>query len=275
MIRGWHGRDNHAALRHAGPAAGGGIVGFPMHPNHGPPPLIRKVNAQQMIEFGHGTHPGIARLRNEDTYYADPALGLFLVLDGMGGHRHGELASAIARDGIVERVTRGQSLIAALEATNEQLRALAHARPMGSTVAAVRIAENQWEAVWVGDTRLYVDDGGLRRLEHDRKLAEKLKENGEWPETRPTEAPRSAITQALGVTGQDQLYAQMARGTWKPGMHILLCTDGLTETIDDTRLAEVTRRGELGAQECVDHLLLDALDKGARDNLTAILLRHA
>lgn len=232
-----------------------------------------------MIEFGHGTHPGTARLRNEDTYYADPTLGLFVVLDGMGGHRHGELASAMARDGIVERVTRGQSLMAAVSATNEQLlahtRALAQARPMGSSMAAVRIVDDRYEAVWVGDTHLYIDDGGLRRLPHDARLANALIEKGEWPEDRPVEPPRNAITQALGVTGNDQLYLQIARGPWREGMRLLLCTDGLTEVLDDARLAAVTARTDLGAQECIDHLVLDALEKTARDNLTAILLRYA
>src|SRR5699024_10893139 len=51
-----------------------------------------------MIEFGHGTHPGLRRAINEDTYCADPGLGLFLVADGMGGHVHGMRASALARD---------------------------------------------------------------------------------------------------------------------------------------------------------------------------------
>ena len=63
-----------------------------------------------MIEFGHGTHVGLRRARNEDTYYADAALGLFLVADGMGGHQHGEVASALARDAIVESVRKGKSL---------------------------------------------------------------------------------------------------------------------------------------------------------------------
>ncbi len=68
-----------------------------------------------MIEFGHGTHTGLRRTRNEDTYYADAGLGLFLVVDGMGGHQHGEVASATARDGVVARVAAGQSLIDAIQ----------------------------------------------------------------------------------------------------------------------------------------------------------------
>jgi len=231
-----------------------------------------------MIEFGHGTHPGMARSRNEDTYYADPALGLFLVLDGMGGHRHGELASASVRDGVVERVTRGQSLLSALTAANDELlmhtRNLPHARPMGTTVAAVRLTDGGWEAAWVGDSRIYVDDGELCRLTHDGKLAEALAEKGEWPESRDTVAPRGVMNQALGVTGNEQLYVQMCRGSWTSGMRLLLCTDGLTEVVDDAQLQAISARTELGAQEAVEQMILTALDGGARDNVTAILVRH-
>ena len=54
-----------------------------------------------MLNFGHGTHVGLRRDHNEDTYCAEPKLGLWLVADGMGGHEHGEVASAIARDTVV------------------------------------------------------------------------------------------------------------------------------------------------------------------------------
>ena len=62
-----------------------------------------------MIEFGHATHIGLRRTRNEDTCYADPATGLFLVADGLGGHHHGALAAALARDGIMVDIRRGHA----------------------------------------------------------------------------------------------------------------------------------------------------------------------
>src|SRR5690606_14021274 len=58
-------------------------------------------DAQRMIEFGHLTHVGLRRELNEDTYYGDSELGLWLVADGMGGHEYGEVASALARETIV------------------------------------------------------------------------------------------------------------------------------------------------------------------------------
>ncbi|MBZ0221936.1 MAG: serine/threonine-protein phosphatase, partial [Dokdonella sp.] len=78
-----------------------------------------------MIELGHGTHVGLRRTRNEDTYHADVSLGLFLVADGMGGHQHGEVASALVRDAMVELVGAGSGLIEAVNGAGERL--LAHA----------------------------------------------------------------------------------------------------------------------------------------------------
>ena len=74
-----------------------------------------------MIEFGHCTHVGLRREHNEDTYYADPELGLWLVADGMGGHDNGEVASALARDTLVSEVGKGTVLARAIQAADEEI----------------------------------------------------------------------------------------------------------------------------------------------------------
>src|SRR3546814_3574744 len=61
-----------------------------------------------MIEFGHLTHVGLRRELNEDTYYGDSEMGLWLVADGMGGHEYGEVASALAREAIVREIRKGR-----------------------------------------------------------------------------------------------------------------------------------------------------------------------
>jgi protein phosphatase len=234
---------------------------------------------QAMIEFGHGTHVGLRRTRNEDTYYADAALGLFLVADGMGGHQHGEVAAALVRDAVVDMVARGQSLADAVRGAGARL--LGHARdhgvdalPMGTTVAALRLAGDGYEVAWVGDSRVYLWQDGLRQISHDHSLVQELVAIGSLDPALAARHPhRNVITQALGITASDQLHVGMARGQLARGMAFLLCSDGLTEDVGDKAIAGVVGRQDLAAQECVDHLLLAALDGGGKDNVTAIVAR--
>ena len=84
---------------------------------------------------------------------------------------------------------------------------------------------------------------------------------------------RNVVTQALGVTDPQSMRIGSAKGTLAPGMQLLLCSDGLTEEVTDASIAAVLGRSELTAQECVDHLVLAALDQGGADNVTVILVR--
>ncbi len=231
-----------------------------------------------MIEFGHGTHVGLRRTRNEDTYYADASLGLFLVADGMGGHQHGEVASALVRDAVVELVATGHGLIEAVNGAAERL--LASTRPsfdvlpMGTTIAAVRIRGDAYEVAWVGDSRVYLWTQSLRQISHDHSLVQALVEAGQLDPALASQHPqRNLLTQALGVTATEQLRIGMARGSLEAGTTLLLCSDGLTECVDDAAMARIVARSDLAAQECVDQLLLSALDAGGDDNITAILVR--
>ncbi len=231
-----------------------------------------------MIEFGHGTHVGLRRTRNEDTYYADASLGLFLVADGMGGHQHGEVASALVRDTVVELVGRGQNLVEAIHAAAGRL--LAQSRhsidvlPMGTTIAALRTSDGGYEVAWVGDSRIYLWKQGLRQISHDHSLVQALVEAGRLDPAQASQHPqRNVLTQALGVTTAEQLHIGMARGQLELGTTFLLCSDGLTENVNDTAIARTIARSELAAQECVDQLLLDALDGGGDDNITVLIVR--
>lgn len=231
-----------------------------------------------MIEFGHGTHVGLRRTRNEDTYYADAALGLFLVADGMGGHQHGEVAAALVRDAVVDLVARGHHLADAVRGAGERL--LGHVRdgdnrlPMGTTVAALRLSGDSYEVAWVGDSRVYLWKNGLRQISHDHSLVQELVNAGALDPALAARHPqRNVITQALGITAVGELHIGMARGQVGPGQGFLLCSDGLTEEVGDSAIAGMVGRGDLAAQECVDHLLLSALDGGGKDNITAILVR--
>jgi len=232
-----------------------------------------------MIEFGHGTHVGLRRMRNEDTYYADASLGLFLVADGMGGHQHGEVASALVRDVVVDLVSRGSNLVSAVHGAAECLLARSSESddilPMGTTIAVLQTMGDSYDVAWVGDSRIYVWKQQLRQISHDHSLVQALVESGQLDPALASQHPqRNLLTQALGVTAIEQLQIGMARGQLEPGMAFLLCSDGLTEGVIDTSIAGHMARTDLAAQECVDQLLLAALDTGGDDNITVLVVRR-
>lgn len=233
-----------------------------------------------MIEFGHRTHVGLRREHNEDTYYADGDLGLWLVADGMGGHESGEVASALARDTLIREIAKGGSLVDAIELADEEIIQLSTSRaqslPMGTTIAAIRVQGDQFDVAWVGDSRVYaMENGTLKQISHDHSYVRELIEQGAiTAEQARTHPHRNVVTQALGVTDPQSLRVESLAGTFSPGKQILLCSDGLTEEVDDASIAAILKRDDLSAQECIDHLIVAALDGGGSDNITAILLRR-
>jgi protein phosphatase len=232
-----------------------------------------------MIEFGNATHVGLRRELYEDTYYSDGELGLWLVADGMGGHEFGEVASALARDSVVREVRGGRSLSEAIRSADEEIirqsRRRADSLPMGTTMVALRVVDNRFELAWVGDSRAYLWNGQLRQLSSDHSYVQELIDQGAiTPEQARSHPHRNVVTQALGVTDPEALKVETISGELRPGFQILLCSDGLTEEVDDATIASLLGQGELSTQECVDHLVSTALDGGGSDNVTVVLLRR-
>ena len=232
-----------------------------------------------MIEFGHLSHVGLRRQLNEDTYYGDGELGLWLVADGMGGHACGEVASALARETIVREVRNGASLVQAIRTADEEIIRSSRRRndslPMGTTVVAARVQGNRFEVAWIGDSRAYLwRDGKLGQLSQDHSYVQELIAQGTLTAEQARAHPhRNVVTQALGVTAAEHLNVATLSGPWRPGMQLLLCSDGLTEEVDDTGLSEALGHGDCSAQECVDALVAAALDGGGSDNITVVLIR--
>jgi protein phosphatase len=233
-----------------------------------------------MIEFGHLSHVGLRRELNEDTYYGDAELGLWLVADGMGGHEFGEVASALARDAVVREVRAGRGLAEAVRRADEdiirQSQRRAEGLPMGTTMVAVKIDGHRFELAWVGDSRAYLWDGRLRQLSSDHSYVQELIDQGAITAEQARSHPhRNVVTQALGVTDPENLKVETVSGELRPGFQILLCSDGLTEEVDDRNIASLLADRDLSAQECVDHLVAAALEGGGSDNVTVVLLRRA
>lgn len=228
-----------------------------------------------MIELGHMTHPGLARTHNEDSYRADAGRGLWLVADGLGGWGHGEVASALALDTATAAIAGGVGMPDAFRRAGTAIAGYAAehqaSEPMGSTLTALRIdAAREYELAWVGDSRAYLwENGQLLRAAH-------IASTGEGSGTTDGHAPaRRRTTQALGITPALEIDPPPVTGECLPGMQFLLCSDGLTEELDDPHIAAIVARTDLAAQECVDQLVLAALDAGGHDNITVILVRCA
>ncbi len=233
-----------------------------------------------MLEFGHLTHAGLRRSLNEDTYYGDGELSLWLVADGMGGHLNGEIASAIARETVVREVRAGNSLDGAIRLAGEEITRASHGRsetlPMGTTLVAARLRGAHYQVAWVGDSRAYLwRPQGLLQLSQDHSYVQELVANGSLTHEQARSHPqRNVVTQALGVTDPRQLRVEQCEGELQPGMQLLLCSDGLTEEVDDRGIARILAHTECSAQECVDGLVAAALDGGGSDNITVLLIRY-
>ena len=233
-----------------------------------------------MIEFGHLTHVGLRRELNEDTYYGDGELGLWLVADGMGGHEDGEVASALAREAIVREVRAGTGLAQAIRIADEDIirasRKRGDALPMGTTVVAARVSGSRFEVAWVGDSRVYLwRDGQLAQLSQDHSYVQELIGRGAISVEQARSHPhRNVVTQALGVTEPQQLNVETMSGDLGVGLQLLLCSDGLTEEVDDAHIARLLSRQDCSAQESVEELVSAALDGGGSDNITVVLVRR-
>lgn len=234
-----------------------------------------------MIHYGHGSHVGRRRQHNEDTYLADAGLGLWLVADGMGGHAHGEVASALARDAVQSAIESGLDLDKSIRSAAERIIRQSRSNgeqglPMGTTIAAVRADDESFQAAWVGDSRIYRWDGHtLQQISRDHSYVQHLVQQGTLTPGEARRHPqRNVVTQALGVTEEDALDIAQIEYPWSPSMQLLLCSDGLTEEIDDDAIAAVFARG-FAPQETVDHLIHAALTAGGSDNITVLVLKHS
>jgi protein phosphatase len=229
-----------------------------------------------MIEFGHGTHVGLRRDHNEDTYGAEPEFGLWLVADGMGGHEQGEVASAIARDTVIGEVANGNNLPDAIRVAAQRIIDHSNERqstlPMGTTLVAAELKDNHYVVAWVGDSRVYHWNGALTQITSDHSYVQELVDQGAiTAEQARTHPHRNVVTQALGVTEPATLRVDTVEGDLGPNEQLMLCSDGLSEEVDDEYIAHIMGK-EITPQESVEYLILAALDGGGSDNVTVLVV---
>jgi len=226
------------------------------------------------------TDVGRERDHNEDTFLVDEALGLFLVADGMGGHRAGEVASAIARD-TVHEIIRDSASSSRLDALDQAIRRAnqrvvkegqanrAH-KGMGTTIVALITDGDALGIAHAGDSRCYrFRDGTLQRMTRDHSLIEEL--GGDDPAVMAALASYSnVITRALGTA--PDTAPDVRREAVKTGDLFVLCSDGLCGPVDDAALQRLLAEGG-SLDEICRRLITEANERGGPDNISVVVLR--
>lgn len=230
------------------------------------------------IESEGATDPGKVRALNEDSFLVKPDIGLWAVADGMGGHDAGDFASQTLV-GELEKITEMSSapaLLSAIEdsviSANQTLREAAAGRGAGSvigcTLAALVIYEDAYACVWSGDSRVYrVRYNRIEQITRDHTEAQELVDRGTITEEEAKTWPRkNVITRAIGVFDEPEL--EMVQGRVEHGDIFVICSDGLTEHVEDHEIERFALRRPL--DRAVDSMISTTLDRGAKDNVTVI-----
>jgi serine/threonine protein phosphatase PrpC len=230
--------------------------------------------------FG-ATHAGKVRANNEDALLVGEGRDetLFVVADGIGGFEAGEVASRIAVD-VLKELAPGASFEAAISEANRRILAAGRGDErlsgMGTTVVAVRFGGTRDEPVaqvaHVGDSRAYLLRGGsLRPVTEDHSLVAELVRSGDLTRDQAAEHPqKNLITRALGADEEVEVDTSVL--PVEAGDRFLLCSDGLSDMIPETRVGEILAEAPGDPEKPARSLVSAALDAGGADNVTVIVV---
>ena len=231
------------------------------------------------LKMAGTTHVGMVRQENQDCWAFHPEVAV--VADGMGGHADGALASTMTVQGSMEALKSSPNTRSALSAAHMQVLmagqqgAQRHLRPMGSTGVAIFFDRStmMFEVSWCGDSRMYlVRDGSIKQITRDHSLVQDLVDQGQITADQALVDPRrNIITHAIGIGGLHSLRIDTTRGDITPGDRFILCTDGLTNEVPDEVIIQISDQSN-SAQRCCEQLTARALDSGARDNVTVVVV---
>ncbi len=234
------------------------------------------------------TDKGAVRETNQDYVYAsEKALGklnnLFIVADGMGGHNAGDFASKFTVSEMIDYIvdstdTEPVKLLGkAIEKANDGLMRESRNKPqysgMGTTVVAATIVDNTIFIANVGDSRLYklsAADEKLRQITKDHSLVQEMVYMGKMEASEAKNHPdKNIITRAVGAF--DDLEIDFFEQPIAEGDMILMCTDGLSNMVDDDTIREILV-ADIDVVDKVQNLVNEANKNGGRDNISVIVI---
>jgi len=243
------------------------------------------------LHYGAATDVGQVREVNEDSYLTAPPL--FVVADGMGGHQGGDVASRIVVEEFARLAEEGYDPRRGSEAVAETLvachrRITAYAEEQsrhtgrdfqaGTTAVVALLVEDEdaggapkWLLANLGDSRVYrFVDGELEQVSVDHSLVQELVDDGMITrEQMATHPARHVVTRALG--GPDHADADYFLLPLPRAERLVLCSDGITEMIDDAAVAAILGEAT-DPRDAADRLVAEAVRAGGRDNATAIVV---
>ena len=237
------------------------------------------MNPLRKYRYTAQTHVGLKRKVNEDAVLALPEHDIWLVADGMGGHDAGDFASRLIADAVatiplgLDPAARMHALRDAIQNAHKAIRAEAAARgggTIGSTVAALIMANQHFVGLWAGDSRIYrLRDGHIEMLSEDHSAVAEYVLAGKMTWDEAEQHPHSnAITRAVGVG--EELEIDKVRGNAVSGDRFLICSDGLTKYATFQILEDAL--GSTPLETVGDQLIQIALNGGGADNITAVVI---
>ena len=231
------------------------------------------------------TDVGQKRKMNQDyVFVSENPVGnlpnLFVVADGMGGHNAGDYASSHAVQTLVDEIRRDADfnpikvIRHAIETANteilERSRREEHLRGMGTTIVVCTVVGHYAYVANVGDSRLYVIQGEIHQVTKDHSLVQEMVRMGEIkPEEARNHPDKNIITRAVGVL--PEVTADFFEISLKPGDEILMCSDGLTNMIEDDEIRHIVL-GQRDIVEKAEKLIETANRNGGKDNITVVLI---
>ena len=250
-------------------------------------------NQELALNFALKSHPGRIRPLNEDAVGADPAIGLFILADGLGGYNAGEVASTMTvsmlltdlgtqlsrANGSPEMFDPTDALRSALVAMNSAIfRAALNSSAYEGMATTVVIAWFLGGRLWVahaGDSRLYrLREGVLEQITRDHSFSQELVDAGMVSAEEARVLPaKNLVTKALGAT--PELEPEVHDYDVLPGDIVLMCSDGLTEMVSHLEIGGLITGCGYDVVESARRLIDLANEAGGRDNTSVILVRVA
>lgn len=248
------------------------------------------------VRFSVKTDTGRKRKNNEDNYCTEESFGLFVVLDGLGGHRSGEVASKLAADTILKGIRdvkkfgasalvgdyddtlslEANQLVSTIRLANQVIYQNANERPeykgMSSTVASLLVIDGRVVTAHVGDSRIYLlRNNSIERISEDHSFVQEQIQRGILtPEEASKSELKNIVTRALGAAESVQVgvdeFAIMENDS------LLLCSDGLTDMLKDEDILQIYSQQGGDPERACTSLVDTANERGGRDNITVLIV---